>query len=110
MEISRQEEDSDDWIGKSDLIRVYKAPGSSLEGTFPGYHISRFLSEVLSPLGFGAAVIAEGSQGASLAVFNPADVEIINVTMIKKDEPELEKPDPVIIDVELEEDYPLLPA
>jgi hypothetical protein len=59
-------------------MNVYPAPGSKIGGEFPGFGCIRYLSQILPSLGFQAVYIAEGTQGASLAVFNPQqNVQII---------------------------------
>jgi hypothetical protein len=54
-----------------DLTRVHATVGSNLGGTFPSYGCVRYLSGRLRDLGYKAAYIAEGSQGASLMVMDP---------------------------------------
>jgi hypothetical protein len=67
-------------IRKSDVMSVHSAHGSNLRGVFPSFGVVRELSQFLLEDGFQAMIVAEGSQGASLAVFNPQEnLEIIKV-------------------------------
>ena len=58
-------------IRKNDVMSVHAAHGSVLRGVFPSYGVIRMLEHFLLRDNFVAAIAAEGTQGASLAVFNP---------------------------------------
>lgn len=62
----------DDGFSKNELMVVPRAPGSILSGTFPSFGIARVLLELLVERGMQAAIVGEGSQGASLIVSHPA--------------------------------------
>lgn len=65
-------------LRRSDLTRVYAARGSNIGGMFPSYGCVSYLLRQLSQQGFVASIIAEGTQGASLAVLNPqSNLDII---------------------------------
>jgi len=63
------------------LVSVHAARDSTVAGAFPSYGTVLPLMRALEPMGFQAAFIAEGTQGASLAVWRPQQaVEIISRT------------------------------
>lgn len=63
--------DPDDAFRKSDLISVPSYPGSNIGGIFPQWGITIPLMQYLKQYEIEASYIAEGGQGASLAVMNP---------------------------------------
>lgn len=66
-------------LSTDDLIRVPAAPGSAFSGTFPSYGSTVLLLRLLQPHNIVASIIAEGSQGASLAVWMPqSHLEIVS--------------------------------
>lgn len=69
----------EDGFSKNDVMDVPAAHGSSIRGRFPSFGITMTLLDVLGDRGMFAAIVGEGTQGASLAVSVPRrNVELLS--------------------------------
>jgi len=72
--------DPEDNLGNLARTPALQDCNLQIAGDFPSFGAAHMLKSHLMPLGFRGVWISEGSQGASLALFNPLDAKILATT------------------------------